>query len=253
MSEHFNRMAKHIESMTGRNSFSTVFNDFLTLSICAYHTVSIESNPQKKDLENELLYMDTIKSYNQEEINTFPKILAEYQLHLRANPYTDPLGDYFQENISNGKQGQYFTPDSVCTLMTKLQGEAPKENQSVYDPACGSGRTLLNFAKDHPKNLFVGNDISPICVKMATLNLFFHNLSAEINWMDTISGDWFGGWHINTDKWGIQPIEQEQSIEWNNARHWKSKTPEPPPIILDFRTNGKREQPKTEQMNLFDL
>ncbi len=253
MSQHFNRMAKHINSLSNRHTLSKAFNDLLTLSVCAYHTINLESKIQKKDLENELLYMDTIKPYNKEEIHTFPKILAEYQMHLRTNPYSDPLGEYFQQHISSCKQGQYFTPDPVCSLLTKLQATDPIENQTVYDPACGSGRTLLNFGKDHPKNLFVGNDISPTCTKMAALNMFFHNLSAEINWMDTLKGDWYGGWHINTKKWGIQPIEKEQSIEWNNAQKWKSNTPEPPPIILDYRTNKKQEQPPTEQMNLFDL
>lgn len=252
MREHFNSMAKHLESMTGRHTLSKIFNDFLTMAVCAYHPVNLESNLQKKDLENELLYMDTIKPYNREEIHTFPKVLTDLQLEICKNPFSDPLGDYFQEHISSGRQGQFFTPDPVCTLMTKLQGTDPIDNKTVYDPACGSGRTFLNFAKDYPNNLFVGNDISPACVKMAALNLFFHNLSAEINWMDSLSGDWYGGWHINTNKWGIQPIEKEQSIEWNNAQHWKSKTPEPPPIILDYRTNEKREQPPTEQMNLFD-
>lgn len=253
MSEHFNRMAQHLDQLSRKHTLSKIFNDFLTLSVCAYHPINIESKLQQKDLENELLYMDTIKPYNKEEINTFPQILAEYQLHLRANPYTDPLGEYFQEHISNGKQGQYFTPEPIATLLAKIQGRAPITHKLIEDPACGSGRLLLHFAKHHPENLFMGSDISPTCTKMAALNFFFHNLSSEINWMDTLSGDWFGGWHINMDKFGIQPIEKEHSIVWKHLQKQKSKTPEPPPIILDYRTNKKREQPQAEQMNLFEL
>lgn len=252
MSEHFNRMAQHLDQISRKHDKNTLFADFLTVALCCYHTVNIKSRLQEKDPDNEERYATVINKYDQEDQNTLPKILAEYQLHLRVNPYTDPLGEYYQQNIPNGKMGQYFTPNPICNLMTQLQGKETKENQTVYDPACGSGRTLLNFAKDHPKNLFVGNDLHPSCAKMAVLNMFFHNLSAEINWMDSISGKWFGGWHINMDKFGIQPIEKEQSIEWNNAQHWKSKTPEPPPIILDYRTNIKQEQPPTEQMSLFD-
>lgn len=252
MSEHFNRMAQHLDQISRKHDKNTLFADFLTVALCCYHTVNIKSRLQEKDPDNEERYATVINKFDQEDQNTLPKILGEYQLHLRTNPYTDPLGEYYQQNISNGKMGHYFTPHPICNLMTQLQGTETKENQTVYDPACGSGRTLLNFAKDYPKNLFVGNDLHPSCAKMAVLNMFFHNLSAEINWMDSLKGDWYGGWHINMDKFGIQPIEKEQSIEWNNTQKWKASTPEPPPIILDYRTNKKQEQPPTEQFNLFD-
>ena len=253
MSEHFNQLAKHLDHLSRKHSQSTVFNDFLTLSICAYHTTNLKSGLKEKDPDNEALYFEALNKYDKEEIGTFPKMLAELHMHLDQNPYTDPLGDYFMLNISNGKNGQYFTPEPICTLMAKIEANEPVKNKIIGDPACGSGRTLLAFAQIHPQNFFVGDDIHPTCVKMSALNLFLHNLTAEINWMDTLSGDWFGGWHINTDDFGIKPIEKEQSYQWQTLQTMKSETKEPSPIILDFRTNTKKQQPPADQLNLFEL
>lgn len=253
MSEHFNQLAKHLDQLSRRHTLSAVFNDFLTLSMCAYHTTNLKSRLKDKDPENETLYFSILDKYEKEEINTFPKMLAELHLHLDKHPYTDPLGDYYMLHISNGKNGQYFTPEPICTLMAKIQADEPVKDKVIGDPACGSGRTLLAFAQIHPQNFFVGDDIHPTCVKMAALNLFLHNLSAEINWMDTLSGDWYGGWHINTEEFGIKPIEKEQSFRWKALQKMKSKIKEPPPIILDFRTNKKQPQPPADQLNLFEM
>ena len=248
MSEHFNKIAKHLDTLSRRHDLSKIFNDFLTLGICAYHTTNLKSRFKDKDPENEKLYFSVLDKYNKEEIKYFPEMLSELHLHLDKNPYTDPLGEYYMLNISNGKNGQYFTPQPICTLMAKLQGRDPIENKRISDPACGSGRTLLAIAQIHPQNAFFGNDNNNTCVKMATLNLFLHNLTAEINWMNTLSGEWYGGWHINAENFGIQPIEKEQSLEWENANTFQKEQP-------PFETEKKKTNIKPlslDQLNLFD-
>ena len=42
---------------------------------------------------------------------------------------------------SGKKGGEFYTPAEVSTLLAKLV--EPKENDRIYDPACGSGSLLL--------------------------------------------------------------------------------------------------------------
>lgn len=130
--------------------------------------------------------------------------------------------------ITKGQNGQYFTPDPVCQMMVKMQFmDDQSEGQRVLDPACGSGRMLLNAAKLHPKNHFFGGDNTNTCAKMATLNFFLNGLKGEVAWMDCLSMEWFGGWQVNTNGLGILPIDKEQSQIWTHAPK-KSERPTSP-------------------------
>lgn len=196
------------------HELGNVFIDFLTMGICAYHRINIRSGLQEKDPGNESIYMNIIKKYDQEAINTFPKILGELHLQVLKHPYSDILGEYYMQNITNGRNGQYFTPEPLCDMMARLQYSTNIEHKTVLDPACGSGRLLLSFAKANPNNYFFGADSNNTCAKMSALNFFLNGLKGEVAWMDSLSMEWFGGWHINTNGLGIIPIEREQSRIW---------------------------------------
>lgn len=86
----------------------------------------------------------------------------------------------------------------------------------ILDPACGSGRTLLSAAKTNHKNCFFGADNDATCAKMATLNFFLNGLKGEVSWMNSLSNEWYGGWHINMNGLGIVPIHKEYSAIWFN-------------------------------------
>ena len=179
---------------------------------------------------NTQLYLDTIKPYSRDELNQFAKLLSLVQLSVYDQPYGDLLGQYFTEHITRGANGQYFTPDSVCKVMARLQGADKGVNEKrVYDPACGSGRLLLAFAETAPNNYFFANDLSLNCAKMTSLNFMFNGLRGEVACMNTLSMEWVKGWQINTPTLGIRPIEKDQSNIW-------SKPPEKPqePKQLSF-------------------
>ena len=227
MTHHFNEMSKHLNSLGRKHSLSNVFNDFLTLAICSYHTTNIQSRLTVKDPENETLYLNTIKKYSKEECLLFPKILGELHLQVYDQPYSDILGEYFTMHITRGENGQYFTPDPVCELTAQLQGESNTiEHKSVLDPTCGSSRMHLNFAKHNPNNYFYGADVSQTCAKMATVNFFLNGLRGEIAWMNSLSMEYYSGWHINTNGIGITPIEKEQSKIWSHPPKPKKDEPE---------------------------
>lgn len=220
-------MSKLLDSLGRRHDLSSIFNDFVTMSICSYHRTNIHSRLREKDPVNEQLYFDTIDKYDDTEVKTFPQALAEAQMHIYERPYSDPFGDYYMEHISNGRNGEYFTPEPVCEMVALMQDEQGSiENRTAHDPACGSGRMLLAFAKLNPDNYFYGSDLSNSCAKMATVNFFLNGLRGEVAWMNALSMEWFGGWQINTIGLGIAPINKEQSRIWSAS----PPKPEPPPL-----------------------
>ncbi|MDN5215556.1 N-6 DNA methylase [Fulvivirgaceae bacterium BMA12] len=219
-----------------------VFNDLLTIGICSYNRTNIQSRLQKKDEASEALYMETIKRYEHNDLKAFGAALGILKLNVWDNPYSDILGDFYMDYITNGQNGQYFTPAPVCEVMAKLQlGNLEDEGNRILDPACGSGRMLLSTAKLYYRNYFFGADNNNTCAKMATLNFFFNGLQGEIAWMNSLSMEWYGGWHINRNDLGIVPIEKEQSEIWSEA---------PKAVKFDKKTTKRASQP-VEQLSLF--
>lgn len=204
----FNRLGR-------RNNLSTVFNDFVSMTIYCYHQTNIQSRLTIKDPDNEKRYLEVSNRYEADELNDFAKAMGLVQLQIYDAPYSDPLGEYYMQNISNGKNGEYFTPEPVCEMMAQIQGNKNSIHlKTAFDPACGSGRTLLAFAKLNPDNFFYGAELSNTCAKMAVINFFLNGLRGEVAWMNSLSMEWYGGWQINQDGLGILPIEKEQSRIW---------------------------------------
>lgn len=228
---HYHSFCKEMEMLGRRYDLSRVFEDFLTMAMCSVHQINIASKLKEKEPDNEKLYLDTIKPYNKDELNQFAKLLGHVQLSVYEEPYSDLLGRYFTEHITNGRNGQFFTPESVCELMARLQGSNDKTvGKRVYDPTCGSGRLLLKFAKVAPNNYFYANDVSLTCSKMSSLNFMFNGLRGEVACMNTLSMEWFRGWQVNTPTLGIRQIEKEQSAIW-----WKPpEKPEEPKQLMFF-------------------
>lgn len=222
MTNHFNELSKQINSLGHRYDRSKVFNDFLIICICTFHHINTQSRLTETDEVNEKIYLETIQAYKKEDLAVFSQMLTIIQLNVLDSPYSDILGEYFMQEITKGQNGQYFTPEEVCEFMALLQfaEKDTVQGQRVLDPACGSGRMQLAFAKHKPDNYFFGADNTITCARMAALNFFLNGLRGEVAWMDSLKMEFYGGWHINTKGIGILPIEKEQSIIWK-------KPPEP--------------------------
>lgn len=83
--------------------------------------------------------------------------------------------------------GQFFTPENLSSAIADMalydmDGDRyGRDNPlTVADPACGSGRLLVEAAKQVPDDadhiVFYGGDKDPLCAKMTALNLCFFNL-----------------------------------------------------------------------------
>ncbi|MBE9584026.1 SAM-dependent DNA methyltransferase [Mucilaginibacter sp. JRF] len=112
--------------------------------------------------------------------------------------FSDPLGELFMQAISNGHNGQYFTPEPICDMMSAITIGALEDGQTVCDPACGSGRMLLAAAKLNRHAKFYGADLDITCCKMALVNMLLNSLTGEIAHMNTLSNEFYTGYKVNT-------------------------------------------------------
>lgn len=125
----------------------------------------------------------------------------------------DLFGEYYMVIASSSKKsglGQFFTPKPVCDMMARMiiGDDNPdinnaiiegKKYMTVYDPAAGSGRTLL--AANEVTNgeiCAIAQDLDPLCSKMAALNFALHGVRAEVICGDSLRfGDYRFGYQVN--------------------------------------------------------
>lgn len=185
---------EYLEGISRIHGRAKVFDDFLQIIVCCL------SMGRKEEL-----YFKTIKPYSKEELNVFSQAFAALIVQMDNAPLVDPFGDYFEEFLSNSRNGQFFTPICVCDLMTQLTtavkpGEERRNGDvRVYDPTCGSGRLLLSAAKEDRKQFFIGADISYTCCLMTIINLCLNSLNGEVVHMNTLSLECWHHWCVIVD------------------------------------------------------
>lgn len=111
----------------------------------------------------------------------------------------DILGEIFEKKVSLGEHGQFFTPEHITDVMSKivmLEKSPNDKAETIMDPCCGSGRFLLSRAKENSDDYFIGQDIDERCCKMAAINLWIFNLNGEIRWGDSLTNNINKIWKI---------------------------------------------------------
>lgn len=135
----------------------------------------------------------------------------------------DAFGDAYEYLMSMyasnaGKSGgEFYTPQEVSELLTKLTVVGKTEVNKVYDPACGSGSLLLKFAKilgkDKVRQGFFGQEINLTTYNLCRINMFLHDIDFDkfnIACEDTL---------ISPQHWDDEPFEAivsnpPYSIKW---------------------------------------
>lgn len=187
-----------MEKLARRYGIGHVFSDFLTLLVCAF------SFGQKEEE-----YLETIRRYEKPEACDFSEALAALVIEMTGDGsgMVDVLGQFYENNVSHGHNGQYFTPQPVCDMMAQLTGPV-RAGQRVADPACGSGRMLMAMAKINRFALFYGADNDANCAKMTVINLCLNNLFGEVAWMNSLSNEFYAAWEIFPTAKGVPCIRQ---------------------------------------------
>ncbi|MBT3383440.1 MAG: SAM-dependent DNA methyltransferase [Prolixibacteraceae bacterium] len=181
-----------------RYGVHTVSPDFLTLLICAFSHGRMEDK-----------YLDTIRKYEKPEAYLISEALAALVIEMTGDGtgLVDVLGDYFQQHLSFGKNGQFFTPQPICDMMARMQN-ATQPTKRIADPACSSGRMLMAMAKVNRFSTFYGADVDPNCAKMAVINLCLNGMFGEIAWMNSLTNDFYAAWEIFPTVKGVPCIRQ---------------------------------------------
>ena len=135
----------------------------------------------------------------------------------------DAFGDAYEFLMSMyasnaGKSGgEFYTPQEVSELLTKLAIVGKTSVNKVYDPACGSGSLLLKSAKilgkENVRNGFYGQEINLTTYNLCRINMFLHDIGYEkfdIACEDTL---------VSPQHWDDEPFEvivsnPPYSIKW---------------------------------------
>ncbi|WP_341645568.1 type I restriction-modification system subunit M [Thauera sp. SDU_THAU2] len=114
--------------------------------------------------------------------------------------------------------GEFYTPQEVSELLTRITVAGKTEVNKVYDPACGSGSLLLKFAKVlGPNNVrqgFYGQEINLTTYNLCRINMFLHDINYEK--FDIAHGDTL----TDPAHWDDEPFEAivsnpPYSIKWD--------------------------------------
>lgn len=183
---------------SGKHSITNVFDDFMTMSICALSIGKMEKE-----------YEEVKRKYNADEMKLFQelfaKMIATYSERSEDGSWCDYLGEIFEQvngEMQSSKSGQFFTPPSLCNLMSVITEDKTdlERDISVSDCACGSGRNLIAHSRLQIKNRFrtwyVAQDIDPRCIKMTVLNYVMFGMRGVVIHMDALTLEIWGGYRI---------------------------------------------------------
>ena len=197
----FNNIENSAKGSESEDDFSGLFDD-----------IDINSNKLgatvPKRNEKLVKILDGIASIN----------LGNYQNHN-----IDAFGDAYEFLMSMyasnaGKSGgEFYTPQEVSELLTRLAVVGKKSVNKVYDPACGSGSLLLKaskiLGKDNVRNGFYGQEINLTTYNLCRINMFLHDIGYDkfnIACEDTL---------VSPQHWDDEPFEvivsnPPYSIKW---------------------------------------
>ena len=144
--------------------------------------------------------------------------LGDYQentIDAFGDAYEYLMGMYASNAGKSG--GEYYTPQEVSELLTKITLVGKTEVNKVYDPACGSGSLLLKFAKilgkNNVRNGFFGQEINITTYNLCRINMFLHDI--DFDKFDIAHGDTL----TEPAHWDDEPFEAivsnpPYSIKW---------------------------------------
>lgn len=110
--------------------------------------------------------------------------LGDYQdntIDAFGDAYEYLMGMYASNAGKSG--GEYYTPQEVSELLTRLATVGKTAVNKVYDPACGSGSLLLKAAKilgkDNVRQGFYGQEINLTTYNLCRINMFLHDIGFD--------------------------------------------------------------------------
>ena len=133
----------------------------------------------------------------QDRLTKLVSIFADLDFRGSRAEGDDLLGDAYEYLMrhfateSGKSKGQFYTPAEVSRILAKVVGIGPntKQDQTVYDPTCGSGSLLLKVANEAPHGITIyGQEKDNATWALSRMNMILHgNEIADIRKGDTIT------------------------------------------------------------------
>ncbi|MFR5684223.1 MAG: type I restriction-modification system subunit M, partial [Clostridia bacterium] len=163
----FNSIENSAQGTASEDSFKGLFDDFDVNSNKLGGTVA-KRNEMLVKLMNGVAQMK-LGGYQDNTIDAF------------GDAYEYLMGMYASNAGKSG--GEYYTPQEVSELLTRITLIGKSEVNKVYDPACGSGSLLLKFAKilgkENVRQGFFGQEINITTYNLCRINMFLHDIGYD--------------------------------------------------------------------------
>jgi hypothetical protein len=189
--QHRKNLAKLLQEASRRRHLWDAFADFVEMA-----ALSVANTLPNLDWDDrEKRYQAIQKRYEPDELELFPRMLAELVLGLEAEPH-DMLGMVFGElDLGNAARGQFFTPYHVCKLMADLTVDERMTGivqhrgfVTVQEPAVGAGAMVIAMSQamrekglNYQKALHVtAIDVDSRAVHMAYLQFSLLHIPAVV-------------------------------------------------------------------------
>jgi len=163
----FNNIENSAKGAESEDDFSGLFDDIDVNSNKLGATVSKRNEKLVKILEG--IASINLGNYQDNQIDAF------------GDAYEFLMSMYASNAGKSG--GEFYTPQEVSELLTRLAIVGKTSVNKVYDPACGSGSLLLKSAKilgkDNVRNGFYGQEINLTTYNLCRINMFLHDIGYD--------------------------------------------------------------------------
>lgn len=187
-SELFSNIAKKGRAIEGESTDNFILGELQTiLNNIEQSTMGAESEDDFNKLFEDLDLNSTKLGRTEKQKNELvAKILShldkvDFQLE---NANSDVLGDSYEYLIgqfasgAGKKAGEFYTPQTVSTILAKIVTDGKSYLKSVYDPTCGSGSLLLRVAKEVKEvGHFYGQELNRTTYNLARMNMILHDVN----------------------------------------------------------------------------
>ena len=168
-----------------QNDFHTFFDNTL-IDIANYNIdiFSVQTGGQSK-----IRLFDAISQYviEKEKKDNFCRAVIDKLANCSFDSVFDQKYDFFAAifeylikdyNKDFGKYAEYYTPNTIASIIAKIMVPEGGQNVTVYDPAAGSGTLVLALAHEIGENncTIFTQDISQKSNEFLRLNLILNNL-----------------------------------------------------------------------------
>lgn len=182
-----NIVAKELNSSRLDSTLNSIFKNIKQSS--KYDICEIFRN-----IDTEAEGIGTSQNIRSNIYSTILKAISEIDYDINKSDY-DLFGNIFEFLLNNKdtnnnmslKNGIFYTQPSVVKLLKKIADQYITDPSNIYDPTCGSGSLLTEYARYNNTIPFYGKELNAIPTILCRMNMIVHNVrDFKITQCDTL-------------------------------------------------------------------